>query len=294
MIGGPLVEVPHWLYYWPSYHDPLRGVCACIKTALSHFPDQKISFLLCSLRGGARERKSGTWARGAYLSDVMDTFLGGRPPTTQAGLAFRVECHDRTSKVYNMSLVRGGLGGMTPRRDRFVGGSFEVTSELRLMAAHEATPFVPFWSSWEKALQWRDWMLENGGKDIVVVVVWLGGMPGVYDSQDMAKWVEYRRGSGHGRRPIEYHQDELLVFGGIPAAEHRVLACIKGDSPYLLDSRLPGVQFPAGATAVFPDPDGVMIWLMAWMEGAEVWPSDEADLLLLLIGVSLARRGPGS
>lgn len=145
----------------------------------------------------------------------------------------------------------------------------------------------------------REKLLRNGWKKIVVVVVWLEGMPGVYDAESTAKWLGYRRGSERVRRRPEYHRGGLLVVGGIPAAQHRVLCCLHGDGLYVsrrdLASSFAGMGslqrralLPVGVTVEHPDPYAAMTWLGAQLKRAGLSDA-EAVVQRRLLAMALGR-----
>jgi hypothetical protein len=90
------------------------------------------------------------------------------------------------------------------------------------------TLFIPFTNSWRRALQRRQKLIEEGGKDVVIIAIWSKGLRNVYNAYDVAKMLGYRNGSSNPRKRLENHLDEYLVFGGISADEYRILAIFNG------------------------------------------------------------------
>lgn len=227
----------------------------------------------------------------------MDRFPEERPKTVQAGIAYRVECLDPTNKCYNQTLVRMGLGGMKPRGEDLIDGSWWKTLEVHLTWVHEPTPFTSFFDCWKRAMGWMKSMLDNGGTDIVVVAVWLEGLPWVYDGSEIARRLCYTNISSELRERLEKSHGELLVHGAIPADEHRVLACFSADSSDMRQMTLsspsggPSVprfsaRVPQGHFVLYPDTDDAMIWLRAQLELVSR-DQVEGDVRFLIFGMAL-------
>jgi hypothetical protein len=94
-------------------------------------------------------------------------------------------------------------------------------------------PFVSFFRSWERALNWRKRLIERGGRSIIIVAV-LVERP-VWSLRCICcRTTSLHRTSSNSsdrlRRNLEYFRGELLVQGGIDLTEYRILACFNGDS----------------------------------------------------------------
>lgn len=90
------------------------------------------------------------------------------------------------------------------------------------------TPFIPFTNSWERAMQRREKLIEDGERDVIIIAIWAKGLHDVYDAYDVARGLGYRQGSRNRRQRLENHLDEYLVCGGVPADEYRILAIFHG------------------------------------------------------------------
>lgn len=229
-------------------------------------------------------------------------YLQQLPSTVPAGIAYRVECVDPMNRLCYQTLVDEGRGGMKPCGEHLVGGSFRQTAFAHVIGARIPTPLMSLWSTWERAMQHRDWMLRiMGAGEVVVVVVWLDGRSRVYDAQRVVRWLGFSDNAEDEKRRVETYRDVLLVHGAIPADEHRILACIRGtgpDMPRLVANSpchilaLPRfrAEIPSGVWLRVPDPDAGLAWVRARLEWAN--RSDaEVDAQLVVLGVSL--RAPG-
>lgn len=83
-------------------------------------------------------------------------------------------------------------------------------------------PFISFFTSWNAALHWRQWMIKQGATEVVIVAVWLEGLPGIYDAFMMA------RALGFKNQRLDRFLYEVLVYGGVSADSYRVLAMFHG------------------------------------------------------------------
>ncbi|KAF5000175.1 hypothetical protein FGRMN_1989 [Fusarium graminum] len=151
------------------------------------------------------------------------------PKPIEALIGFRVECQDEGEWFSNRHLLNEGdlLPHGCVLTTSYREGFREAADSHLTWKKRYDSPFISFFRSWDKAMGWRKWMIKNGGKDIVIVAVWLGGLT-VYDAYAVARWLGYPPEPWQydpERRCIRYHSDELLLLGGIRAEDYRVLAC---------------------------------------------------------------------
>ena len=93
---------------------------------------------------------------------------------------------------------------------------------------HVETPFIPFFRSWKKVLKRRQWLMEKGREDVMIIAMWSRGLRNVYDAYEVAKRLGYHSQSSDPRKRLENHLDEYLVTGGISAEDYRILAIFHG------------------------------------------------------------------
>lgn len=74
----------------------------------------------------------------------------------------------------------------------------------------------------------RERLLRKAG-NANIVAVWLKGLRNVYDAYDVAQWLGYWSRNDNGRRNLDDHLDEYLIYGGISADEYRILAIFDGE-----------------------------------------------------------------
>ncbi|KAI6083107.1 hypothetical protein F4821DRAFT_198334 [Hypoxylon rubiginosum] len=142
----------------------------------------------------------------------------------EAAIGFRVECHSPLSEYFNRTIsVR--FGDMVPRGQHLVNGSIRQTLDAYLSWKHIPTPFIAFFDSWERALRWRNFLIQRRtAKTIVIIAVWLEGKLGVYDARAAAVAL------GYPRDRLDFHVGEFLVYGGISANEYRIIASLEVDT----------------------------------------------------------------
>ncbi|KAI1770131.1 hypothetical protein F4818DRAFT_276304 [Hypoxylon cercidicola] len=146
------------------------------------------------------------------------------PPHRQPCVGFRVECH------LNRTLY---LGDMNPRGWPLINGSLRETLDAFLSWKHESTPLIAFFTSWEKALRRRNWLInKRDGADVVIIAVWLKGKPEMYDAHAVASALDYPEDR------LEFHKEEVILYGGIKAYENRILACLPGNSSSVEEIKL--------------------------------------------------------
>lgn len=64
-------------------------------------------------------------------------------------------------------------------------------------------------------------MLSWGAEEVVIVAVWLNGLPSVYDALRIAEDL--------GLDNLDRFENEVLVYAGIPADSYRILALFHGN-----------------------------------------------------------------
>ncbi|KAF7514237.1 hypothetical protein GJ744_000007 [Endocarpon pusillum] len=112
------------------------------------------------------------------------------------------------------------------------------------------TPFIPFFSNWQRALKMRRRLIEKGEEDVCIVAIWSKGLRNVYDAYEVAKTLVYGDGSSNSRNRLADHLDEYLVFREIPADAYRVLAIFNGRREQEnIDLSVPGLT----GSATVPD-----------------------------------------
>ncbi|KAK4074645.1 hypothetical protein Purlil1_12901 [Purpureocillium lilacinum] len=169
-------------------------------------------------------------------------------PLAQVGVAFRVECHDATNEfLFNQSLRRGGADGMVPRNTD-LGISWEGF-DTHLSWTREPTPFLSFFRSWDKAMVWRQHLIERGGANVMILALWLEGKSRIYDAYAIAQGLGYQFRSPDPRRRLEHHEEEILLHGSIVTDEYRIMACFKGDNLEIRHFMLP---FPVNPAVFHP------------------------------------------
>jgi hypothetical protein len=93
------------------------------------------------------------------------------------------------------------------------------------------TPFLSFFNSWIKALRRRKWLLDQGARDVVIIVIWAEDLHYLYQAEDIATTLGYNDSGQDRRRRLRNHWHEYLVWGGIFADDYRILAVFRGDGP---------------------------------------------------------------
>ncbi|KAF5614394.1 uncharacterized protein FSUBG_274 [Fusarium subglutinans] len=154
------------------------------------------------------------------------------PEAVDAVIGFRVECHDKNCG-FVVSQHSLNLSSIRPRC-YISDDDFWQAAECHLLWKRIRTPFVSFFRSWERALNWRKHLIEKGGRGIMIVAVWLKDLSGVYDAYNIAQRLLACQGpmSSNGlRRNLDKFRGELLVQGGIDYMGYRIMACFQGDNP---------------------------------------------------------------
>ncbi|KAF2176963.1 hypothetical protein K469DRAFT_721144, partial [Zopfia rhizophila CBS 207.26] len=105
------------------------------------------------------------------------------------------------------------------------------------------TPFLSFFSNWDKALAKRRQLLERGANGIVIIAIWAKDLQNVYGAYDIALGLGFTENNQDRRRRLGNHFEEYLVAGGIHADDYRILATFYGDGPERSVSlSIPGLQ----------------------------------------------------
>ncbi|KAL6791965.1 hypothetical protein J3E68DRAFT_57605 [Trichoderma sp. SZMC 28012] len=109
-------------------------------------------------------------------------------------------------------------GNMVARNPWRTGDAQACSDHLRWRPREG--PFISFFTSWNAALRRRQWMLNNGAREVIIVAVWLKGLPLVYDAWRIARDLNLNN--------LHRFENEVLVHGGIPADSYRILAIFHG------------------------------------------------------------------
>ncbi|KAF4437744.1 hypothetical protein FACUT_5459 [Fusarium acutatum] len=142
-------------------------------------------------------------------------YLCKLPEAVDALIGFRVECHDKTCGFASQHPIN--FSSIRPR-GYVSDDDFWQTAENHLLWKPVRTPFVSFFRSWERALNWRKHLIERGSRGIIIVAVWLKDLSGVYDAYNIAQHLPARKDSNSSselRRKLNGFRGELLVQGGI-------------------------------------------------------------------------------
>lgn len=146
---------------------------------------------------------------------------------------FRVECHHGELDCYNQMLSDGD---MIPRSPSPAQQPWLGMVDNHLSWNRAPTPFISFFTSYKRAMKWRDGRIKQQARDfkrpaenVVVIAVWLGGMQNVYSAYKAATLLNYTKDSNDNRRKPGYFVDEVLVQGSILESEHRILALFHGN-----------------------------------------------------------------
>ncbi|KAI5925840.1 hypothetical protein F4810DRAFT_658500 [Camillea tinctor] len=133
-------------------------------------------------------------------------------------IGFRVEVHD-DHPVRNCTFDQHG--NMTARNPSRSADAQACSDHLRWHK--RGGPFISFFTNWNAALQrWR-WMVKKKGvTKVIIVAVWLEGLPRVYDAFLMARALRFED------RQLDLYLPEVLVDGGISADSYRVLTIFHG------------------------------------------------------------------
>ncbi|PIG79218.1 hypothetical protein AARAC_011830 [Aspergillus arachidicola] len=170
-----------------------------------------------------------------------------RPLSADAkpSILFRAECSA------NISFDEGYL---CSRRTVYQGAPSRQDFDDHLSWKRTPTRFLSFFSSWRRALNWREDLENQGELDVVVIAVWAKDLAGVYSAEEVACRLGYFDMGLDPRRRLRNHHKEYLVEGGIAADEYRILAKFEGGGPernvifasptYQISTTIPSEYFP--------------------------------------------------
>ncbi|KAL7936041.1 hypothetical protein V8C35DRAFT_296684 [Trichoderma chlorosporum] len=133
-------------------------------------------------------------------------------------IGFRVEVHDRNHPKRNCTFDK--YGNMRARNPMHNGDAQACRDHLRWKGG--GGPFISFFASWRAALCRRQTMIGWGAREVIIVAVWLRGLPRVYDASLIAKRL--------GLEDLHLFRHEVLVHGTISADSYRILAIFNGNS----------------------------------------------------------------
>ncbi|KAL7909476.1 hypothetical protein GGI35DRAFT_384053 [Trichoderma velutinum] len=129
----------------------------------------------------------------------------------QPTIGFRV-------KAYGQNCTFDDDGNMIARNPCRTGNAQACEDHLRWR--RRKGPFISFFTSWSAAIRRQQWMLDDGVKEVIIVAVWLNGLPLVYDALQIAQDLRLGR--------LRRFQNEVLVYGGISADSYRILSVFHG------------------------------------------------------------------
>jgi hypothetical protein len=89
------------------------------------------------------------------------------------------------------------------------------------------SPFLSTFSSWRRIMNWRRWMLRQGGVntgDLCIVAIDTDRVNTCYDAYGIAQRLGYTDSGIHRRRRLSNHRDEYLIYGSISADDYAILA----------------------------------------------------------------------
>lgn len=146
-------------------------------------------------------------------------------------IGFRVECHSGNSLYINVHRMNNN-GSISPHAlpNKSL---FWRHADDHLSWKHKDTPFLSFFRSWKRVMDWREKRITGGTKQVRIIAVFLKGLPHVYNAYEVARllgYPSYPNPQPGIRRRLENHLDELLVHDGIGGCSYRVLACFEGDT----------------------------------------------------------------
>ncbi|KAF5596244.1 hypothetical protein FPCIR_4166 [Fusarium pseudocircinatum] len=173
------------------------------------------------------------------------------PEAVDALIGFRVECHDKNCDFASQHSIN--FSSIRPRC-YISDDDFWQAAENHLSWKHVRTPLVSLFRPWERALKWRERLIKRGGREVMIVAVWLKDLSGVYDAYNIAQRLVARQDpnpSSRLRQNLDNCRGELLVQGGIDYTEYRILACFQGDSPEIESRSIsPLLKYPERSLVV--------------------------------------------
>ncbi|KID90370.1 hypothetical protein MAJ_10966, partial [Metarhizium majus ARSEF 297] len=85
------------------------------------------------------------------------------------------------------------------------------------------SPLISFFTNWNAALRRRQRMIDEGATEVLIIAVWLKGLPGVYDAYSIASALDLRNNNN-----LDPFLHEVWIHGGISADSYRILAMFHG------------------------------------------------------------------
>ena len=152
-------------------------------------------------------------------------------------IGFRVEVHDAHHRARNWTIRENGdMRARCPARCADATAVRDHLSWRRTIG-----PFISFFTNWNMALnRWRR-MIQSGASNVVIVAVWLRGLP-VYDAFDLARTLNFQS--------TDVFLYEVLLHASIPADSYRLLAVFcgrRGTTAVLCTGRLQAeITMPEG------------------------------------------------
>lgn len=113
----------------------------------------------------------------------ISTFAGYRLPSPLHNPPVVLFRAAGQSSGYNRPL-RGDLDLVSRGPDRLL--SRQAFNDY-LSWRHVDTPIIPFTRSWNKVLNRRQRLIEEGRKDVIIIAIWSRGLRNVYDAYEVAK-----------------------------------------------------------------------------------------------------------
>ncbi|EXK25165.1 hypothetical protein FOMG_18168 [Fusarium oxysporum f. sp. melonis 26406] len=133
-------------------------------------------------------------------------------------IGFRVEVHDN-HRLRNCTFDEHG--NMIARNPSRLGDAQACRDHLLWQGP--GGPFVSFFTNWNAALRRRQWMIEQGAIEVVIVAVWLKELSGTYDAFAIARVLGLEKLD----KP-DLFLYEVLIHGEISADSYRILAMFPG------------------------------------------------------------------
>ncbi|KAL7802807.1 hypothetical protein V8C43DRAFT_80992 [Trichoderma afarasin] len=128
-------------------------------------------------------------------------------------IGFRVEARGRNCTFDK----HGNMRARNPWRT----GDAQACRDHFRWGSRQKGPFISFFTSWSAALERQRLMLRWGDEEVLIIAVWLKGLPLVYDALKIAENL--------GLDNLDWFENEVLVHGGISADNYRILAIFHGN-----------------------------------------------------------------
>ncbi|KAH7199208.1 hypothetical protein BKA60DRAFT_583176 [Fusarium oxysporum] len=136
-------------------------------------------------------------------------------------IGFRVEVHNN-HRLQNCTFdENGNMIARNPSRP----GDAQACRDY-LLWQRPGGPFVSFFTNWYAALRRRQWMIEQGATEVVIVAVWLKELSRIYDAFAIARVLGLEKVD----KP-DLFLYEVLIHGEISADSYRILAMFRGIQP---------------------------------------------------------------